>query len=160
LEPQISYSSVPAPGWTFALVCHADAGESTGEGGPDDFRPLSPLGWSQAVRVTDSLRRIRPRWLLSSPSLRCRQTLVPTAEALGLDIEANAGLMLRGDREPLMRLVSSPDADGVVLCSHKAVIDEIVENLTPAAIVRYGPTPRSLALVVRVAGEGAAEHYG
>ena len=160
MEPQISYSYAPARGWTYALVCHADAGDWTVEGGPDDFRPLSPLGWSQAVQVIDSLRRIRPRWLLSSPSLRCRQTLVPTAEALGLDIEANAGLMLRGDREPLMRLMSSPDADGVVLCSHKAVIDEIVEHLPPTAIVRPSLTRRSLALVVSVAGEGAAEHDG
>lgn len=158
MEPQICYPLAPAPGWTYALVCPADSGEWRAEDGPDDFRPLSPLGWSQAADVIEVLRPIRPRWLLSSPSLRCRQTLVPTAEALELDIEANAGLMLRGNREPLMRLMSSPDADGVVLCTQQAVIDEIIGRLPPAAVVRHPGMPRTLALVIGVAGQGSAEH--
>jgi phosphohistidine phosphatase SixA len=157
VEPQISYPVTLAPGWSYALVCHADAGDWRVEDGPDDFRPLSPLGWLQAADVIDVLRPIRPRWLLSSPSLRCRQTLVPTAEALGLDIEANAGLMLRGNRDPMMRLISSPDADGVVLCSQKSVIDEILDRLPAAAVLRQAGLPRPLALVVGVAGEWPAE---
>ena len=74
------------------LIRHAHAGDRTKWRGPDDQRPLSEKGWRQARGLVpllseDGLARIR-----SSPSLRCVQTVLPLAEARGLQVEEDPRL--------------------------------------------------------------------
>src|SRR6266508_3359874 len=67
-----------------ALVRHADAGNKRDWSGPDAERPLSEEGWEQAAGLVDLLAGLRIERLLTSPLLRCRQTLEPLAAALEL----------------------------------------------------------------------------
>jgi len=74
------------------LIRHAHAGDRARWRGPDDQRPLSEKGWRQARGLVallgdDGLARIA-----SSPSLRCVQTVLPLAEARGLQVEEDPRL--------------------------------------------------------------------
>ncbi len=59
------------------LVRHADAGSKQEWIGPDADRPLSTVGWRQAKGLVGLLGDFPAARLLTSPALRCRQT-VPT----------------------------------------------------------------------------------
>jgi hypothetical protein len=59
----------------------------------DDWeRPLSARGHAQARALAERYATRGPDRLVSSPALRCRQTLQPTAEACSLPIEPAAYL--------------------------------------------------------------------
>ncbi|MFI6484233.1 NUDIX domain-containing protein [Nonomuraea sp. NPDC050663] len=59
------------------LVRHGTAGERDAWRGPDLLRPLDAHGLVQARILAKILPAYQPRLLLSSPSLRCVQTLEP-----------------------------------------------------------------------------------
>ena len=71
---------------TVDLVPHLDAGDRTQWRGDQDERPLSALGRRQARALADALAAEPADALYSSPALRCRQSLEPLAERLGLRI--------------------------------------------------------------------------
>jgi 8-oxo-dGTP diphosphatase len=111
------------------LVRHAHAGNKRHWSGPDAERPLSIRGWAQAEGLPETLGDLRVERLLTSPSLRCRQTLLPLAAALDLDLEAVDDLGTDGDVDHLVDLVAAPDSDGAVLCTHGEVLGELFARL-------------------------------
>lgn len=74
------------------LIRHAHAGDRTRWRGPDDERPLSEKGWRQARGLVALLSEGGVARITSSPSLRCVQTVLPLAEARGLQVEEDARL--------------------------------------------------------------------
>jgi 8-oxo-dGTP pyrophosphatase MutT (NUDIX family) len=68
------------------LVRHGAAGEREDWDGPDDQRPLDRRGRAQAETLAAVLPLFGPVRLLTAPPVRCRQTLAPLAEALGLPV--------------------------------------------------------------------------
>jgi phosphohistidine phosphatase SixA len=80
--------------------------------------------WSQAEGLLDSLADLRVQRLLTSPSLRCRQTLLPLAAALDLDLESVDDLGADGDVDHLVDLLAGRDSDGAVLYTHGEVLAE------------------------------------
>ena len=71
------------PTATIVLVRHAKAGSRNRWDGDDALRPLSGAGRRQAEALAPFLPLLGPDRLYTAPPLRCRQTLVPTAERLG-----------------------------------------------------------------------------
>jgi 8-oxo-(d)GTP phosphatase len=71
---------------TLALVRHGRAGDRSAWDGPDDLRPLDRRGRAQAARLAEVLPEFGPVELLSAPPVRCRETVEPLAERMGLDI--------------------------------------------------------------------------
>lgn len=69
------------------LVRHASAGDRDEWEGDDRLRPLDERGRRQADELVELLEQYEVTRLLSSPSLRCVQTVEPFAEARGLGIE-------------------------------------------------------------------------
>ena len=113
------------------LVRHAEAGRrQEWTDGPDSGRPLTAEGWRQADRLLDALRPHgveAARRILSSPYVRCRQTVEPMAATLGLPVE-DAGELIEG--APLaatLRLIAR--APGAVMCTHGDVVGNVVERL-------------------------------
>ena len=111
------------------LVRHAKAGDRQAWTGDDLSRPLSKSGRRQAkalVRVLSS--RIVER-ILSSPAVRCVETVRPLADQRGLPIEPRdelfEGAPLLGLLELLDELRSAPS----VLCGHGDLIPAIIEQL-------------------------------
>jgi phosphohistidine phosphatase SixA len=111
------------------LVRHAHAGDKHHWSGPDAERPLSIRGWSQAEGLLDTLADLPVERLLTSPSLRCRQTLLPLAAALDLDLEWVDDLGVDGDTDHVVELLAAPDSDGAVLCTHGEVLGDLLARL-------------------------------
>lgn len=69
-------------------------------------------------------------WVMSSPALRCVETVSPLATACEIDIEESHDLYEGSDVErswALLEIAAKRD-DDVVLCSHGDVIPELVRR--------------------------------
>ena len=110
------------------LVRHADAG-NRGAWVDDDFeRPLDDHGRSQAEAIAVALAERPVRRILSSPYVRCVDTVAPLGRVLGLPVEASDELA-EGSyvAEALELLGSLAAAEGdSVLCSHGDVIPGVL----------------------------------
>jgi 8-oxo-dGTP diphosphatase len=126
------------------LVRHADAGNRGAWHAEDRLRPLTQQGLQQAVDVAELLAARRPSRLLSSPHVRCVQTLEPLAATLGVAIEENVNLAegnakLAGD---LLRTFIGTGGAEAVLSTHGDVVTGLLSVLTTEYRVDLGPAPR------------------
>ena len=114
------------------LVRHAVAQPRTRWAGDDAARPLNERGRRQADALVEVLSTFGTSRLLSSPTVRCVDTLAPTAKALGFDIEQSEELAEGhgDDSSRLVRRLLFEENDGdVVLCTHGDVIADVLEHL-------------------------------
>jgi phosphohistidine phosphatase SixA len=126
---------VPGDEPTSYLVRHAKAGSRERWTAPDRDRPLSAPGRLQADALA-SLLAPATRIVMSSPYLRCVQTVTPLAEALGLHIEEDDRLAEGADPEWTMaRLAAAP---GTVICTHGDIMASIVMGLADAHLPMEG----------------------
>lgn len=113
------------------LVRHAHALDRYTWELPQRERPLSGKGRRQADALAQVLGRHRPSRLLSSPALRCSQSLRPLADALAVGIEID-GRLDEGrparDADAVIGEVLVP-GEAAVLCSHGDVIPSWLEML-------------------------------
>ncbi len=111
------------------LVRHAKAGSRKDWTDDDELRPLSKNGWVQAEAIATRLSgRRTPAALVSSPYLRCRQTLEPLATATGLVVVDDPRLAEAAPFEPVLDLLAE-SVDGTVLCSHGDVVPDTIAAL-------------------------------
>jgi 8-oxo-dGTP diphosphatase len=127
------------------LVRHADAGDRAVWEGDDSLRPLTEEGIDQAGDVAERLSAYRPRRLLSSPHVRCVETLEPLAAALALEIEERLDLAEGQTRQAveLFRVLLGTFGGGVVLCSHGDVVEAVLSVLTDEYRLDLGLAPRA-----------------
>lgn len=113
---------------TLYLVRHAKAGSRSDWVGDDRLRPLSPAGRRQADALARRLAPLTTGRLVSSPYLRCIETLEPLAAALDSAVAADERLAEdTGHAGALALLAELPD--GSVLCSHGDVIPDTIAAL-------------------------------
>ena len=110
------------------VVRHAKAGHRRSWEGDDRVRPLSRPGWDQAAAIAERLAGEHVTALISSPYMRCMQTLEPLGERLGLAVAADERLAEGATLEDSLALLAAA-GDGAVLCSHGDVIPELIEGL-------------------------------
>lgn len=109
---------------------HAKAGDRHRWDAPDDLRPLTPKGEAQAEALVALLAGHQIGRVLSSPYLRCTQTVAPLAAARGLAVEPCDDLAEGGGRAGVAlvrRLLAEPE--DTVLCSHGDVVEEVLNAL-------------------------------
>jgi 8-oxo-dGTP diphosphatase len=131
------------------VVRHGHAGERDGFEGPDELRPLDRRGREQARRLADVLPHFRPAEVLSADRVRCRQTVEPLAERLGLVVGAAQQLgeeEFQADPEAglalVERLMTPRDGGGVtVVCSQGGAIPSVLMALG----VRWSGLPEGTA---------------
>jgi len=112
------------------IVRHARAGSKRAWDGDDTLRPLDALGLVQAAALAPRLAGAgRVRRLLSSPALRCVQTLQPLAEVVGLPIETWDALGPRAGAAGVRSTLGHPAFDDVVLCTHGEVLRPLLRTL-------------------------------
>lgn len=111
------------------VVRHAKAGQRSEWVGDDRVRPLSKKGQLQAVAIADRLAACSPTRLITSPAVRCRQTLEPLAELVDLAIHDDDRLAEGSAVERSLELVDEMP-DGAVLCSHGDVIPDLMAALS------------------------------
>lgn len=120
------------------VVRHAKAGSRDTWDGADDLRPLSTAGRRQAQAIADLLPWYGPDRIGSAPQVRCRDTVAPLADALGLPI---------GD-EPLLSEDSHQDDPYAVL---KRVRELVAQPGVTAVCSQGGVIPFVIAALAREA---------
>jgi 8-oxo-dGTP diphosphatase len=102
------------------LLRHASAGDREKWDGDDRVRPLDKRGRKQAEALRDRLLALGVTRVLSSPYVRCAQTVEP----LGLEIELDERLAEGAPSEETLELLA--EADGAVACTHGDVIENVI----------------------------------
>jgi len=122
------------PRRTSALVVlrHARAHKRAAWDGPDERRPLADEGFDQADSLVPVLSAYGVTRVLSSPSLRCVQTVAPYAEDHVLAIEEVTGVEEEAAtpdsvNETVAMLLAQKES--AVLCSHRPVLPDILTAL-------------------------------
>ena len=110
------------------LVREADAGGRYAWPGPDRLRPLTGSGWREARVLARRMDGMAITRIVSSPWLRCQQTVLPLAEANGLPIDSEAGLGQIASVGWALRLAAEA-ADGTVVCTHPDLLYALIEEL-------------------------------
>jgi 8-oxo-dGTP diphosphatase len=119
------------------VVRHAHAG-SRGEWNHDDsLRPLSKRGIEQSMLIARRFADVPVRRLVSSPAVRCIQTLAPLADSrcLIVDIDQRLAEFDGSPRiEPVLQLMSELPDDAAI-CTHGDVIPELIGALERRGMV-------------------------
>lgn len=110
------------------LVRHAKAGSRHDWFGDDSARPLTNAGQRQAQALAERLAWLATGSLVSSPYVRCRQTLGPLAERLGSTVRTDERLAEEQGFVGAVQLLGELP-HGSVLCSHGDVIPETMQAL-------------------------------
>ena len=125
------------------VVRHAHAQSRREWAGDDSDRNLSRRGLKQSRLLAVRLLELKPTRILSSPYLRCLETVQPLASASGLEVEEDHRLVEGSGRAAveLVRALSVAGTDAV-LCSHGDVIHDILATLANEDRVDLGPAPQ------------------
>jgi len=110
---------------TLLLIRHASAGDRDDWVGDDLPRPLDARGRDQASRLPDLLGDYEIARVLSSPAVRCLQTVEPLARSRGLDIEVREELSEEQQGEAGVELVRALIGEQAALCVHGGLSDTI-----------------------------------
>ena len=117
------------------VVRHAKAGRRRDWDGPDQLRPLSKAGARQASGIARLLGDRHVSRIVSSPFVRCGQTVEPLARALRLSVEQSTALAEGADHAEAMRLVQKVADEPTVLCTHGDVILDLLDHLHDDGVV-------------------------
>jgi 8-oxo-dGTP diphosphatase len=114
---------------TVYLVRHAKAGDPAEWEGDDFLRPLSKPGRRQAERLAGFLGDVAFARLVSSPALRCVQTLEPLAGRQGLDVETVDALAEGRGAASALELMAGLGPEPVALSTHGDVMIHVLDAL-------------------------------
>jgi phosphohistidine phosphatase SixA len=119
------------------LVRHAKAGSRSGWLGPDEARPLSKSGREQA----QGIKRLLAEWpvprVMSSPFVRCVETVTPLSNKLGRSVETTRVLAEGHAAGAVLELMAALP-DYAVLCSHGDLIPAVIDALARRGMVVDG----------------------
>jgi 8-oxo-dGTP diphosphatase len=124
--------------WPLVLVRHAKARSRSTWPDADPLRPLDVRGRERAKALVPILAAYGVTRVITSPSLRCLDTVLPYADAAGHEARLKVGLSEEGFAEKperasyhLTRLLERGNA--TVLCSHGPVLPVLLEQLAGIA---------------------------
>jgi broad specificity phosphatase PhoE len=117
------------------LVRHAHAGDKHRWQGPDSMRPLSAAGQAEAAGLLVRLEDYPIGRVLSSPTVRCQQTVQPLALDRHLGIEPLPALGVAADLVVVLALLGHLQAQDAVVCTHGEVIGQVLARLVTDGLV-------------------------
>lgn len=109
------------------LLRHAGAGRRLSSPSLDRARTLDRAGRADARRLPDGLAGYVLERIVTSPHVRCVETVRPLAEAAGLDIECREELARDASRRDALRLLRELPANSL-LCTHREVIERLFDG--------------------------------
>ena len=158
--------------WPMVLLRHARAEARSTWPDADPLRPLDSRGRERAEALVPFLAAFGVTRVVTSPSVRCLDTVLPYAVATGHGTRLKVGLSEEGfaerpERAPhhLARLLER--GEPAVVCSHGPVLPVLLEALAGIAVSSETPAKITLteaarhgmgkgeALVVHLVGAGA-----
>jgi phosphohistidine phosphatase SixA/8-oxo-dGTP pyrophosphatase MutT (NUDIX family) len=117
------------PASALYVIRHAKAGIRAAWSGPDEERPLTRRGRKQARRLVERFQGLDIQRILSSPFLRCMQTVEPLAEARGLPVEVATELREGASVDELLRGLATFGDRPTVVCGHGTEIRSMIDRL-------------------------------
>jgi exopolyphosphatase/guanosine-5'-triphosphate,3'-diphosphate pyrophosphatase len=111
------------------LVRHAKALKRARFSDRDELRPLVAPGWRQAEGLRELVADVAVERLVSSPAVRCRQTLEPLARERGIPLELDRRLAEGAGVRGALELIDELDGVPAVFCSHGDLIPGLLERL-------------------------------
>ena len=111
------------------VVRHAHAGARSSWDSADILRPLDDKGWRQAEGLVELLGDADLKRLVSSPAIRCTQTLEPLAARLGLEVEVDDRLAEGQGVGGALALARELSPLPAALCSHGDVVPDLLDAL-------------------------------
>lgn len=136
------------------LIRHAKAQNRLEWTEPDELRPLTKRGRREADAIAERLLADPPGRLVSSPYLRCIQTLEPLSAALDVPIETTDVLVEgAGGERALELLLSLADGGSVACCTHGDVAYEVARLVELGGVALGGPAAVSVASTWELAVE-------
>jgi broad specificity phosphatase PhoE len=117
------------------LVRHGHAGSKAAWDGDDDVRPLNERGLAEAKALVDVVERFAPTRIVSSPLLRCVQTVEPLAGRLAIPVEVSERLVpgARKRVRAFLREIATDTTSPVAVCTHGEVI-QVVQTAFPKRV--------------------------
>jgi len=128
------------------LIRHAPAGHRETWIGDDRQRPLDDKGRAQSAALAPALEGFPIERVLTSPYLRCVQTVEPLAAARRVPLEYRDELADDADPAEGRRLIGELADDGkrAALCAHGGLIQELLaEALPKGAVAVLEATPNA-----------------
>ena len=110
------------------LVRHASAGDREEWEGDDRLRPLDAKGRARAGELVSLLGNYEVARILSSPALRCVQTVEPLAHAIDVRTELLDELAEENQATAGAELVRALAGRDVVICGHGGLEDALPEH--------------------------------
>ena len=114
---------------TAYLVRHAKAGARSAWTEEDRLRPLSRAGRRQAEALATIFRGLEVERVISSPYVRCVQTVRPLALDRGLPVETSEALAEGAPPDRALALLEETAHTPAVLCTHGDVVPALVLHL-------------------------------
>jgi len=136
-----SFLTLPAALATVILVRPGRAGQRDSFAGADSKRPLDRRGRKQAAELVRRLTVFGPAAVVAAPLERCRQTVAPLAEALGLPVTDEPSLSeaefqhdpAAARRRTVELALAGADGGPTVVCSQGGVIPGVIKSLASRA---------------------------
>jgi 8-oxo-dGTP diphosphatase len=147
------------------LIRHGHAGTKRQWEGDDSFRPLNEQGLAEAAALAELIAPFSPSRIVSSPFLRCVQSVAPLAHAVEIPVERSQSLVPEaGDAATSLALgVTSYAPGAVVLCTHGEVIRDVQANLGKGCLASFGPAgsreKASVWVLERIDGQFVSSTY-
>jgi broad specificity phosphatase PhoE len=113
---------------TTYLVRHAKAENRRDWDGPDELRPLTKAGRRQADGLVEMVGAAGITRIVTSPSLRCRETMRPLAEHVHAPIEVSDALAEGSSLVDALRQLEKVTHEQVALCSHGDVLGDLLNH--------------------------------
>jgi 8-oxo-dGTP diphosphatase len=107
------------------LVRHARAGRRADWEGDDRLRALDARGRRQADALVTQLAGWELTRILSSPYVRCVETVMPLAEARGLTVEPDDALAEGAGGRAALELLRGPNGP-LAACVHGDLVEELL----------------------------------
>ncbi len=140
---------------TIHLIRHAKAKNRLTWEEPDDLRPLTKRGRREADALAERLGEGPLARLVSSPFVRCLQTLEPLAVALELPIETTDLLAEGADGESAAALLLSlAGKDSIACCTHGDVLFDVIDLVARSGVSLEGPPDSPVASTWALEVEG------
>ncbi len=124
---------------TIFLARHAHAGKRSEWVGDDEVRPLSPRGQQQAIDLLAVIDHAPVGVILSSPFVRCVQTVEPLSASIGVPITAHDAFTEGASPDAAYALLLALDEVDGLACSHGDLIPPLLKQLVADGMDSDGP---------------------
>jgi phosphohistidine phosphatase SixA/predicted NUDIX family NTP pyrophosphohydrolase len=134
-----AFAALPRITGVVVLIRHAHAGRRAAWEGPDDERPLDRNGRRDAESAAPLLALFAPDRVISAPAVRCRDTVAPAANLLGLSLEVDGRFAETGDPDEALHVLQelAQGSAAAIVCSQGGLIRPLLAG------IRSGEEPQT-----------------